>query len=104
MNSRRTSKPVALVTGANKGIGFEVARAIAQSGYVVLLGARNRATGREAAGTLTSERLDVRFVELDVTRMEAISAAAARIRAGFGKLDGLVENGGIADSDHRQPS
>src|SRR5258705_12468585 len=53
MNSQRTSKPVALVTGANKGIGFEVARAIAQSGYVVLLGARNRATGREAAGTLT---------------------------------------------------
>src|SRR5437016_150357 len=67
-------KPVALVTGANKGIGFEVARAIAKSGYVVLLGARNPTTGREAAGMLTSDHLDVRFVELDVTRMETISA------------------------------
>ena len=104
MNSRRTSKPVALVTGANKGIGFEVARAIAQSGYVVLLGARNRATGHEAAGTLTSERLDVRFVELDVTRMETISAAAARIEADFGKLDVLVNNAGIADSHDGPPS
>src|SRR5947207_3323714 len=66
-------KPVALVTGANKGVGFEVARAIAKSGYVVLLGARNPTTGREAADTLTREKLDVRFVELDVTRMETIS-------------------------------
>ena len=97
-------KPVALVTGANKGIGFEVARAIARSGYVVLLGARNPTTGREAAGTLTSERLDVRFVELDVTRMETISAAAARIEADFGKLDVLVNNAGIADSHDGPPS
>jgi len=95
---------VALVTGANKGIGFEVARAIAQSGYVVLLGARNRATGREAADTLTSERLNVQFVELDVTRMETISAAAARIEADFGKLDVLVNNAGIADSHDGPPS
>src|SRR5258705_7166784 len=104
MNSRRTSKPVALVTGANKGIGFEVARAIAQSGYVVLLGARNRATGREAAGMLTSDGLDVRFVELDVTRVATISAAAARIEADFGKLDVLVNNAGIADSHDGPPS
>jgi len=67
-----SGKPVALVTGANKGIGFEVARAIAKSGYVVLLGARNPTTGREAADTLTSEQLDVRFVELDVTRIRAL--------------------------------
>ena len=62
--------PVALVTGANKGIGFLLARAIAKAGYVVLLGARNPTTGREAADTLTKEGVDVRFVELDVTRME----------------------------------
>src|SRR5258706_4937370 len=83
-------KPVALVTGANKGIGFEVARAIAKSGYVVLLGARNPTTGREAADTLTQDGLDVRFVELDVTRMEVVSAAAARVEADFCKLDVLV--------------
>jgi NAD(P)-dependent dehydrogenase (short-subunit alcohol dehydrogenase family) len=97
-------KPVALVTGANKGIGFEVARGIAKAGYVVLLGARNPTTGLEAANALTSEGLDVRFVELDVARMETISAAAARIEADFGKLDVLVNNAGIADPQDGPPS
>jgi NAD(P)-dependent dehydrogenase (short-subunit alcohol dehydrogenase family) len=101
MSSR---KPVALVTGANKGIGFEVARALAKSGYVVLLGARTSTTGREAADTLTREGLDVRFVELDVTRMETIAAAAKRIEADFGKLDVLVNNAGIADPQDGPPS
>ena len=97
-------KPVALVTGANKGIGFEVARAIAKSGYVVLLGARNPTTGSEAADTLTRERLDVRFVELDITKMETISAVVGRIEADFGKLDVLVNNAGIADPHDGLPS
>jgi NAD(P)-dependent dehydrogenase (short-subunit alcohol dehydrogenase family) len=98
------SQPVALVTGANKGIGFEVARGIAKSGYVVLLGARNATAGRKAADILTSERLDVRFVELDVTRIGTISSAAGRIEADFGKLDVLVNNAGIADSQDGPPS
>src|SRR5262245_53699811 len=98
------SQPVALVTGANKGIGFEVARRLAKAGYVVLLGARNPMTGREAADTLRSERLDVRFVELDVTRSETISLAAGRIEADFGKLDVLVNNAGIADPNDGPPS
>ena len=97
-------KPVALVTGANKGIGFEATRGIAKAGYVVLLGARNPTTGREAADTLTSQGLDVRFVELDVTRMATISAASARIEADFGKLDVLVNNAGIADPHDGPPS
>ena len=96
--------PVALVTGANKGIGFEVARAIAKAGYTVLLGARNPTSGREAAAILTGEHLDVRFVELDVTRMESISSAAARIGADVGKLDVLVNNAGIADPQDGPPS
>jgi len=98
------SQPVALVTGANKGIGFGAARGLAKAGYVVLLGARNQATGREAANTLTKEQLDVRFVELDVTRRETISAAASRIEADFGKLDVLVNNAGIADPHDGPPS
>jgi NAD(P)-dependent dehydrogenase (short-subunit alcohol dehydrogenase family) len=97
-------KPTALVTGANKGIGFEVARTIAKSGYVVLLGARSPKAGREAAEALTRERLDVRFVEVDVTRRETLSAAAARIEADFGKLDVLVNNAGIADAHDGPPS
>ena len=95
---------IALVTGANKGIGFEVARGIAKAGYVVLLGARNPTTGREAVDSLRNERLDVRFVELDVTRRETISAAAGRIEADFGKLDVLINNAGIADPHDGPPS
>src|ERR1700681_4333283 len=95
---------IALVTGANKGIGFEAARGIAKAGYVVLLGARNPKTGREATDTLTREGLDVRFIDLDVTRMETVSAAAARIEADFGKLDILVNNAGIADPHDGPPS
>ena len=92
------------MTGANKGIGFEVARGIAKAGYVVLLGARNPTAGREAADTLTKEGLDVRFVEMDVTRTESISAVATRIEADFGKLDVLVNNAGIADPHDGPPS
>jgi NAD(P)-dependent dehydrogenase (short-subunit alcohol dehydrogenase family) len=55
-------------------------------------------TGRAAADTLTNERLDVRFVELDVTRMETISATAGCIESDFGKLDVLVNNAGITES------
>jgi len=98
------SQRVAFVTGANKGIGFEVARGIAKAGYVVLLGARNPTTGREAVNTLTNEHLDVRFVELDITRVETISAAARRVEADFGKLDVLVNNAGIADPHDGPPS
>jgi NAD(P)-dependent dehydrogenase (short-subunit alcohol dehydrogenase family) len=101
---KSSRKPVALVTGANKGIGFEVTRGIAKSGYVVLLGARNPTTGRAAADTLTKGGLDVRFVELDVNKTESISAAAARIEADFGKLDVLVNNAGIADPHDGPPS
>jgi NAD(P)-dependent dehydrogenase (short-subunit alcohol dehydrogenase family) len=86
---------IALVTGAHKGIGFEVARAIATSGYVVLRWARNPTTG--AVDGLTRERLDVRSVELDVMRMETISSSSARIEADFSRLDVLVNNAGIAD-------
>jgi NAD(P)-dependent dehydrogenase (short-subunit alcohol dehydrogenase family) len=101
---RSQTNRIALVTGANKGIGLEVARGIAKSGYVVLLGARNPTTGGEAADTLAREGLDARFVELDVTRRETISAAAARVAAEFGKLDVLVNNAGIADPHDGPPS
>ena len=60
---------------------------------MVLLDARNPTTGRKAGDTLTSDRLAVRFVELDVTRQEALSAAAMLVAADFGKLDVLVNNG-----------
>lgn len=98
------SKQIALVTGANKGIGFEVARQLGKAGLIVLLGARDAAAGEEAAATLRTEKLDVRFVHLDVTRPESIEAAAAGIEGQFQRLDVLVNNAGINDPADGPPS
>jgi len=74
-------KKVALVTGANKGIGFEVARQLAASGYSVLLGARHRAPGEEAAATLKREGRDVRYLSIDLDDPATIAAAVRDIDA-----------------------
>lgn len=87
----------ALVTGANKGIGFEIARQLAKAGLRVYLGARNVAAGQAAVNTLRDEGLDVNLVELDLTNPEIVAAAAAVIKAGGGGLDVLVNNAAIAD-------
>jgi NAD(P)-dependent dehydrogenase (short-subunit alcohol dehydrogenase family) len=92
-----TAKRIALVTGANKGIGFEVARKLAASGCIVLLGARNQTLGKEAAAKLAAEALDVRFLPIDVTELSTITAAAENISRDFGRLDILVNNAGIND-------
>ncbi len=94
----KIAKKIALVTGANKGIGFEVARQLAASGCVVLLGARNPAPGKEAAAKLTAEGLDVRYVAIDVINLMTIATAAKRVATEFGRLDILVNNAGINDS------
>ncbi len=93
---QNTTKKTALVTGANKGIGYEVARQVAASGCTVLLGARNQALGEEAAAKLVAEGLDVRYIAIDLTAPKTIAAAANRIAADFGHLDILVNNAGIA--------
>jgi NAD(P)-dependent dehydrogenase (short-subunit alcohol dehydrogenase family) len=86
---------VALVTGANKGIGFEVARQLGQAGWLVLLGARNSQKGADAAQQLRGEGLDVRFLEIDVADAGSVSAAAHSIEADPGRLDILVNNAGV---------
>jgi NAD(P)-dependent dehydrogenase (short-subunit alcohol dehydrogenase family) len=91
------AKQIALVTGANKGIGLEVARQLAASGCIVLLGARNESLGKEAAAKLVAEALDIRFVRIDVTDLSTINAAAECISRDFGRLDILVNNAGIND-------
>jgi len=94
----------ALITGANKGIGFEVARQLAASGYTVLLGARNKALGEEATATLKREGGDVRYISIDLDEPSTIGAAAQDIDAEFGHLDVLVNNAGIAVPGDGLPS
>jgi Dehydrogenases with different specificities (related to short-chain alcohol dehydrogenases) len=90
---------VVLITGANKGIGFEVARQLGRVGFAVLLGARDASRGEEAAGKLRGEGLDVRFVEADLNRgAETGTALAKKIGEEFGKLDVLVNNAAIFDA------
>ncbi len=86
---------VALVTGANRGIGLEVTRQLAGQGHVVFLGARSPAAGAEAAAPLRAAGLDVRPVRLDVTDRDTIEAAIADIDRQVGRLDVVVNNAAI---------
>ncbi|KUN76545.1 SDR family oxidoreductase [Streptomyces griseoruber] len=79
-----------LITGANKGLGFETARRLIEAGHTVYVGARDAHHGRTAA-----ERLGARFVQLDVTDEDSVKAAAEFVRADAGHLDILVNNAGI---------
>jgi NAD(P)-dependent dehydrogenase (short-subunit alcohol dehydrogenase family) len=91
---------IALITGANKGIGFETARQLAESGGVhVILAARDRAKGVEAALKLQGEGLDVEALTLDVTDGGSIAAAAQEVGRKFGHLDILINNAGISIDD-----
>jgi NAD(P)-dependent dehydrogenase (short-subunit alcohol dehydrogenase family) len=91
MNNRK----VALITGANKGIGYEIARQLGGQGFTVLVGARDEAKGAEAAARLRDERLDAQAVKLDVTDAATIAAAKKFVEERFGKLDILVNNAAI---------
>jgi NAD(P)-dependent dehydrogenase (short-subunit alcohol dehydrogenase family) len=84
--------PVALVTGANRGIGLEVCRQLARRGYAVVLGSRDLAKGKRAAEELGEDRRSVRVSQLDVTDLESIERARARVAAEFERLDVLVNN------------
>lgn len=96
---------IALVTGANRGIGFEIARQLAENGIRVLLSGRKREAAVEAAMKLRSDGLDVEAVALDVTKSESISAAAAEIASEYGRLDILVNNAAIRIEEYgKQPS
>jgi NAD(P)-dependent dehydrogenase (short-subunit alcohol dehydrogenase family) len=79
-----------LITGGNRGLGFEIARRLIEAGQTVWIGARDAARGRAAA-----DRLGARFVRLDVTDDGSVRAAAETIRAEAGHLDILINNAGI---------
>jgi NAD(P)-dependent dehydrogenase (short-subunit alcohol dehydrogenase family) len=87
----QTSKDrIALVTGANKGIGFEIARQLGQEGHHVLIGARDRGRGQTAVAELGSKGFAARYVQIDLTKLDTISDAAADIEAQEGRLDILT--------------
>ncbi|MBE7174429.1 MAG: SDR family oxidoreductase [Williamsia sp.] len=87
----------ALITGANKSIGFEAARQLAQKGVFVYIGSRDKAKGEEAAEKLKSEGLgNVASLQLDVTSEESVKAARAELGEKTGVLDILINNAGIS--------
>jgi NAD(P)-dependent dehydrogenase (short-subunit alcohol dehydrogenase family) len=97
-------QPVAIVTGANRGIGLEVVRQLAQAGMTVILGARDLQKGTAAADQLMSENLQVLPRRLDVTDADSITQLAAQVEQAFGRLDVLVNNAGILYDTWQQPS
>ena len=99
-----SAKVVALVTGANKGIGFEVARQLAQAEVHVLIGVRNPEKGAAAVAQLSEEGLIGESLPIDVTDLGSIADAAVKIAADFGRLDILVNNAGTVASDDMPPS
>ncbi len=86
---------IALVTGANKGMGFEVVRQLAKQGNRVILGARDKEKGLLATSKLKEEGLEVEFVLLDLGSEASIKLAAKFVHDKFGKLDILINNAGV---------
>jgi NAD(P)-dependent dehydrogenase (short-subunit alcohol dehydrogenase family) len=94
--SMTNKKRTALVTGANKGIGLEIARGLGELGYTVWIGSRDQHRGEAAAAELRHDGLDARFVSLDVTSDASVAAAAERLGSETNRLDALVNNAGIS--------
>jgi NAD(P)-dependent dehydrogenase (short-subunit alcohol dehydrogenase family) len=102
--TEHSKKRIALVTGANKGIGYETARQLASHGISVLIGVRDEQRGKEAAAKLQGNGLDVQFLHLDVNDQTTHEAARRFIEHNFGRLDILVNNAGVALDATQKPS
>ncbi len=90
------AQTIALVTGANKGIGREISRQLAAKGVLVLMGARDRERGEKAVADLRAQKLPVELIQIDVTSQESVDRAAAEVERRHGRLDILVNNAGVA--------
>lgn len=98
------SNRVALVTGANKGIGLEIARQLGRAGVLAIVGARDPGRGAAAVAELAGEGLRAETVPIDLEDPASIAAAAAAIEAAHGRLDILVNNAGIVDPADGPPT
>src|ERR1700742_3587368 len=94
-----TDKRIALVTGANQGIGLQIAKDLVAKGLTVLVGSRNLANGEAAARDIGA---GAHAIQLDVTDKGSIDAAVGRIGKDFGRLDILINNAGISKIGHPQ--
>src|SRR6266536_2497863 len=95
MSSIQAHMKITLVTGANKGIGREVARQLAAKGFHVFIGARNRSAGRKAADEIAKKSGKATFLEIDVSDDNSVTAAAREFAKASDHLDVLVNNAGI---------
>jgi NAD(P)-dependent dehydrogenase (short-subunit alcohol dehydrogenase family) len=95
---------IALVTGANKGIGYEIAAGLGQRGFRVGVGARDEQRREDAVAKLRAAGVDAFGVPLDVTDDDSATAAAALLEERFGRLDVLVNNAGITGGMPQEPT
>ncbi len=100
----KKNERVALITGANKGIGFEIARRLGKQGYTIALGARDSARGNAAVAKLAAEGIDARTVRVDVGDPATIASLRSEIEQRFGRLDVLVNNAGVLLDHATKPS
>jgi NAD(P)-dependent dehydrogenase (short-subunit alcohol dehydrogenase family) len=97
------NKKIALITGANKGIGLETARQLGKKGITVLIGARDSSKGKAAADKLREEGIDAQPLDIDVSDPASVEAAVAKVERDFGRLDILVNNAGVMIDDRERP-
>lgn len=98
LEAMRLTDRVAVVTGAGRGIGFEIARALGDAGAAVVIAELDEVTGRAAAANLNASGLRSEFLQVDVTNSAAIHRAAAEVMSKHGRIDVLVNNAGTADN------
>jgi len=97
-----TKRKIALITGANKGIGLETGRQLAQQNIIVLLGARDLKKGEAAAKQLRDEDFEAHAIPIDVHDTESIGKAAAQVEREYGRLDILINNAGVMLDDSKK--
>ncbi|QUL54978.1 SDR family oxidoreductase [Paenibacillus tritici] len=95
---------IVLITGGNKGIGFETARQLGNMGYEILIGARSENKGHEAVTLLEKEKIKAKTVVLDVTNPSSVLSAVEWIEQEYGLLDILINNAGVFFEENTPPS
>jgi NAD(P)-dependent dehydrogenase (short-subunit alcohol dehydrogenase family) len=99
-----TPKKIALITGANKGLGFEIGRQLGKLGTIVLLGSRDKKRGLAAEEKLKAEGIDAHSLIIDVRHEPSVARAADFVAQEYGRLDILVNNAGIMEDKTFKPA